>query len=161
MLLKRQSLLNLKKGKDQTGILTGKFDAAKVLYKISDLRLYMEGKIYNIENNPKFDKYKENVVYILGYYVQSNMSEVNTKLEKFLLDDLPKIKQLTIDTELNISLEGHTIIDGGVAPALNILLSIKLKDFKNIRLTTSPVNYNKMENSPGFISLRKYIIKKL
>ncbi len=161
LIQKRQSLINLKMGKDQTQILAGKHEPARILYKISDVRMYIDGKIFNIEDNTKFDKYKENIIYIQGYYVQNNVTLVNEKLEKFILDDFPKIKQLSIDSEINISLEDHTIIDGGISPALNILLSIKLKDFKNIHLITSPVNFTKMENSPGFISLRNYILKKL
>ena len=156
----KQSLLNLKKSKSQTEILTGEYDPAKILFKISDTKIYIEGKIFNIEGNPKFEKYKENIIYLQGYYVQSNVARVNERLEKFILVDYPKIKPLSIDSEINISLGEHTIIDGGITPALNILLSMKLKDFKDINLITSPVNFTKMENSPGFISLRDYIIKK-
>ena len=161
LLRKKQSLLNLKKSKGQTELLTGKYEPAKLLYKISEARLYLDGKIYNIENNSKFDKYKENTIYIQGYYIHGNVNEVNEKIEKFVLDDLPKLRKISIDTEINISLNSHTIIDGGIAPALNILLSIRLKDFKNIHLITSPVNFKKIEKSPGFISLRNYIIKNL
>lgn len=161
LIKKKQSLLNWKKTRDQTVLISGKYEAAKLLYKISEARLFLDGKIYNIENNPKFDKYKENSIYIQGYYIHSNVNEVNTKIEKFILDDLPKLRKISIDTEINIHLNSHTIIDGGIGPALNILLSIKLKDFKNIHLITSPVNFKKIEKSPGFISLRNYIIKKL
>ncbi len=161
LIKKKQSLLNWKKTRDQTELISGKYEAAKLLYKISEVRLFLDGKIYNIENNPKFDKYKENSIYIQGYYIHNNVNEVNAKIEKFILDDLPKIRKISTDTEINIHLNSHTMIDGGIAPALNILLSIKLKDFKNIHLITSPVNFKKIEKSPGFISLRNYIIKKL
>jgi len=161
LLKKKQSLMNLKKTEGQTEIISGKYEAAKILYKISDARLYLDGKVFNIENNDKFEKYKEDVIYILGYYIQNNVNQVNEKLEKFILEDLPRLRNISIDTEINISLNSHTIIDGGIAPALNILLSIKLKDFKNIHLITSPVNFKKIEKSPGFISLRNYIIKRL
>ena len=157
----KKSLHNLKKSKSQTEILTGEYEPARILFKISDTKIYIDGKIFNIEGNPKFEKYKENIIYLQGYYVQSNVTRVNEALEKFILVDYPKIKSLSIDSEINISLGDHTIIDGGITPALNILLSIKLKDFKDINLITSPVNFAKMENSPGFISLRDYIIKKL
>lgn len=160
LLQKKKSMMNLKNGKDQTEILSGQFEPAKLLFKISDSRLYVDGKIFNIENNPKFEKYRENIIYLLGYYVHNNVLQVNEKIEKFLLDDYPRIKKMSEDAEVNINIEDHTIIDGGIAPALNILLSIKLKDFRNIRLITSPLNFGKMENSPGFISLRNYILKK-
>jgi len=161
LLQKRQSLINEEKTKVQTKLITGDYDPAKILYKISDARVYIDGKIYNVENNPKFTKYKENIIYVLGYYVQSTVNKVNAKLEKFILEDFPKIRKVTTDTEINISLNSFTIIDGSVTPSLNLLLSTKLKGFKNINLLTSPVNFNKMENSPGFISLRNYIIKRL
>ncbi len=158
---KRLSLINLKKSKSQTEILTGEYDPAKILFKISDSQIYIDGETFNIEGNSKFEKYKENIIYIQGYYIQSTVARVNETLEKFILVDYPKIRQLSIDSEINISLEEHTIIDGGITPALNFLLSMKLKDFKDIHLITSPVNFTKIENSPGFISLRDYIIKKL
>ncbi len=161
LIQKRQSLINLKMGKNQTGIITDHHEPARIIYKISDSRMYVSGKTFDIQDNSKFNKYRENIIYIHGYYIQNNASKVSDRLERFIIDDLPKIKSISIDTEINISLEEHTIIDGGIAPALNILLSIKLKDFRNIRLITSPVNFNKMENSPGFISLRNYILKKL
>ncbi len=161
LLVRKQSMLNEEKAKGQTGLLSGTFEPAKVLFKLSDARLYLESKIYNIENNHKFDKYKENIIYIIGHYVHSNVNEVNQKLKSFILDGLPKLKKITADTEINISLNSHSIIDGGITPALNILLSTTLKDYKNIRLITSPVNFSKMEKSPGFISLRNYIFKRL
>ncbi|MBU1077999.1 MAG: hypothetical protein KKH98_11945 [Spirochaetes bacterium] len=159
--INKQKLINKEKTKHQTEIISGQYDAAKVLYKLSAFRLYLEGKIYNIENNPKFDKYEENIIYIIGHYVHNNCNEVNKKIEKFIIEYLPKLRKLSLDTDINISLNSHTIIDGGVTHGLNILLSTKLKDFKNIRLITSPVNYSKMERSPGFIFLKNYIFKKL
>lgn len=157
----KQSIMNQEKTKHQTSLMSGRYEAAKILFKLSNIRLFLDGKVYNIENNNKFDKYKENIIYIIGYYIHSNVSEVNKKLEDFILGQLPKLKKITVDTEINISLNSHTIIDGGIAPALNLLLSTKLKDFKNVRLLTSPTNFSKMEKSPGFISLKNYIFKKL
>lgn len=158
---KRQSLINLKRSNSQAKLLTGEYDPAKILFKISDTQIYIAGETFDIDGNPEFEKYKKNIIYIQGYYIQSTVARVNETLEKFILIDYPKIRQLSVDSEIHISLEDQAIIDGGIAPALNILLSTKLKDFKDIHLITSPVNFTKIENSPGFISLRNYIIKKL
>lgn len=161
ILVKKQSIINKEKTKHQTGLISGHYVPAKILYKISGVKLYLDGKLYDIENNHEFNKYENNVIYIIGHYVHNNVNEVNKKIEKFILDYLPKLRTLSLNTEINISLNSHTIIDGGITPALNILLSTKLKDFKNIRLITSPENFVKMEKSPGFISLKNYIFKKL
>ena len=111
---KRKSLINLEKGKTQTEILSGEYDPAKILFKISDTRLYIDGKIFNTEGDPKFEKYKENIIYIQGYYIQSTVAHVNKILEKFILVDYPKIKPISKDSEIHISLGDHTIIDGGI-----------------------------------------------
>ncbi len=143
--------------KDQTPIMSGEFEPAKVLFKISDSRLYVDGKLFNIENNSRFNKYKENVIYIVGHFVQSTSRQVSDNLTKLLINDLPKIKKVTPDIPINISVNSHTIVDGSTAPALSVLIGTKLSQFKNIKILTSKDNLAKFEKSPGFITLKKYI----
>lgn len=161
LLISKEKMEVQEKIKDQTPIMEGDFEPAKIMYKISDARLYVDGEIFNIENKPKFDKYQEGTIYIVGYYVNNTVQEVNRKLDKFLTEDLPKIKKITPEDKIILSLNSHTIIDGATTHALNTLLSYKLYDFKNIHILTSAENQKKIKNSPGFISLRKFINEKI
>ncbi len=148
---------NMERAKDQTPLMQGNFEPAKIMYKISNARVYIDGKIYNIENNPKFNKYKENIIYIVGHFVNTTVKDVSQKLEKFIINDLPKIKKVTPDMPLYISVNSHTIVDGATAPNLSVFLGTKLSQFKNIKILTSKDNLSKFEKSPGFITLKKYI----
>ncbi len=161
ILERKETLMHKEKTKNQTPIIKGNFEPAKIMYKISNARLYIDGKIYNIENNPKFNEYKPDIVYIVGYYVNNTIQDVNKKLEKFFVEDLPKIKKVTPEEKIVLSLNSHTVIDGATTHALNTLLSYKLHMFKNISIITTEENYKKMGNSPGFISLKKFLTKKL
>lgn len=157
----KERIVYKEKVKGQTPIMEGMFEPAKIMYKISDARLYVDGEILNIENNPEYNEYQPDIIYIVGYYVNSTLQEVNKKLERFLTDDLPKIRKVTPEEKIILSLNSHTVIDGATTHALNTLLSYKLHEFKNIVIITSDDNYRKMENSPGFISLRKFITKRI
>lgn len=161
LLKKKQSIMNKEKTKDQTEIITGEQEPAKIIYKLSNSRLYMDGKLFNIENNNKFEQYRENIIYIAGYYTHLTVNLVNLKLLKLILEDLPKLKNISADAKLEISINSHTVVDSGTTHALNIILTTKLSDYKNIKIITSPENFSKFEKSPGFISLRNYIMKGL
>ncbi|MDD5067743.1 MAG: hypothetical protein PHF84_11925 [bacterium] len=158
---RKQSYINREMTKNQTEILKGDFEPAKLIFKISSHRAYMDGKIYDVENNPKFKAFEESMIYIIGHYVNSTLTVVNEKIKKFLLEDLPKIRKIDQDTEINIILNDEAVIDGSTTPSLNIFFSITLRDYKNIHLIPSPQNFGKMEKSPGFISLKNFILKKL
>ncbi len=145
------------KVKGQTPILSGEFEPAKVLFKISDSRVYVDGKLFNIENNPKFDKYKENIIYIVGHFVNSTKDKVAENIAKLILNDLAKLKKVTPDSPINISVNSHTIVDGSTVPTLSVLIGTKLSQFKNVHILTSNKNLSKFQNSPGFITIRKYI----
>ncbi len=153
----KRTIENKEKTKDQTPIMDGDFEPAKILFKISDARLYADGEIYNIENNPKFEKYKCDIIYIVGYFVNKTIPVVNSRIEKFISEELPKIRKIDPEDKILISLNSHSVIDGATTHALNSLISFKLHNYKNISIITDEKNYKKMENSPGFISLRKFI----
>ncbi|MBN1897623.1 MAG: hypothetical protein JW827_02515 [Spirochaetes bacterium] len=157
----QEKIVYKEKVKDQTPIMDGKYEPAKVVFKYSNSYVYLDGKTMNIENNQTYQQYKVNTVYIDGYYVNSTLQEVNRKLEKFFLEDLPKIRKVTPEDRIELDLNHHSIIDGATTHALNILVSFKLHEYKNIEILTNNENYRKMEKSPGFISLRKHIIKRL
>lgn len=156
---KKEKLLIAEKTKDQTPIITEYYEPAKVMYKISDARLYVDGQIFDITGKEKFKELKEGIIYIVGHYVNSNYLEVNKKIEKFLREDLSKIRKFTPDEKIIISINSHTVIDGSTSTAINTLFGFKLSDFKNLVILTSEENHKKLENSPGFISLRKYLLK--
>jgi len=153
----KRTIENKEKTKNQTPIMDGEFEPAKIIYKISDIRLYADGEIYNIENNPKFGKYKCNIIYVVGYFVNKTIPAVNAKIEKFISEELPKIRKITPEDKIVVSLNSHSVIDGATTHALNTLISFKLHHYKNISILTDEKNYKKMENSPGFISIRKFI----
>lgn len=161
ILARKQSLINREMTKNQTQILKGEHEPARIIFKISSQRMYMDGQIVNIEENAQFANYPENIIHVLGYYVSSTLSTVNEKIRRFILEDLPKIRKIDADTEIILHLGPEAVIDGSTTPSLNIFFSITLRDFKNIHVVPSPENFGKMERSPGFISLKNYIIKKL
>jgi hypothetical protein len=146
------------KSKGQTPIMHGNFEPAKIIYKISDAKIYIDGNFYDISDKTQFNDYKENIVYIVGHYVNPTISEVNKKIEKFLKEDLPKIKKIGPNEKIIFSLNSHTIVDGSTSTALNTLFGFKFADYKNLAIITSKENYQKFLNSPGFISLKKYFL---
>ncbi len=154
--LGREKIIHKERAKKQTPIMDGDFEPAKVIFKISDEKYYVDGKIFDVAERPEeVEGFTDGKIYIKGYYINKTVSEVNMKLIKFLIEDLPKIRHIKPESEIKVNLQS-AVVDGGTAMGLNMFLA-KVPNFKNIIFEIKRSDYNKLMNSPGFISIKNKI----
>ncbi|MCK4776924.1 MAG: hypothetical protein KAS39_01020, partial [Actinomycetia bacterium] len=146
---------------DMTPIDNNAHHAATVLFRFEELTLFEDTTIRNIADKlDEFSEYKIRHFYIIGYFTNRIKNFILKKIEMGVGQDISEHLNIKKDEKITIELSDETIIDGSIADALYNFLAKTVRTY-NFQVNVSENNMKKLNNSPNYDKLQKYIIKNL
>ncbi len=135
----------------------GDFSAAKVIYRIDDSRVFVDGDIHDLstlDGVPADLRVRE--FYIIGHWTGKTLLEVSNKITGAVVRGIATHK-FELSDDIVINLDDGCVIDGATVTSIAQILVKDLSAYRNIRVHATEENRRIMENSTGFSLIRQYL----
>lgn len=131
-------------------------ELAKIVYRLDDARVSVDGDICDIQQNDGYARLKENEFYILGRWAGRNITAVADKFKNSILRGVATAR-FGPDDAIVVHLEDGCTIDASTAASLAQVLLKDLISYRNIKIAVSDANRVILEKSSGYTMLKNYL----
>jgi hypothetical protein len=148
----RKHLKRLKETK--ASINTGDYEAAKVLYRLDDKKVYIDGEIKTVKSG-SMNQLESNQFYVMGHWVNKTLIETADKVIIAVRKGLGTEKVFAGDDAIIINLTDKCIVDSTLTPSLIQILTKDLGSFSNITINITESNNAVLSQAKGYNLLKK------
>jgi hypothetical protein len=146
---------NLSRTKETKAVInSGEYEAAKVLYRFDDEKVYIDGQVKKVQNG-SMNQLESNQFYLTGHWVNKNLVETTDKIINAIRKGLGGEKTFAENDAIIINLTDKCVVDSTLTPSLIQLLTMDLGSYTNITINISESNNEVLSQARGYSLLKK------
>jgi len=150
-----QARKHLSRTKETKAVInSGEYEAAKVLYRLDDEKVYIDGEIKSVKSG-SMNQLERNQFYLTGHWVNKNLIETTNKVIHAVRNGLGREKTFSENEAIIINLTDKCVVDSTLTPSLIQLLTIDLGSFSNITINVTESNNAVLSQAKGYNLLKK------